>query len=256
MQTLTAEITKNVQIAPNVFNITFAVPQMPNITAGQFCLVAAPRADLPLKRPFAICGATKNTFEICFEVKGAGTAAIAALPAGAAADVILPLGNGFTAAPNSRILLVGGGMGAAPLLSALRLISNVEFYAALGCRNAAHALFIDEFTQKCRQTRLFSDDGTIGTRGFVTDNVREYAEKIRANAVFACGPAPMYKALAAQMQGSGTPVFVSLEERMGCGIGACLVCVCKTKPQNAAAPHHKRVCADGPVFNLSEVILP
>jgi dihydroorotate dehydrogenase electron transfer subunit len=170
------------------------------------------------------------------------------------------LGRGFEIKSKSkyrRVALVGGGVGVAPLLSffesgALPLLdtpkdSGIEFSAFLGFSSANKAILIEEFKAVCKRVEIATDDGSMGVKEFVTDLFVKNLAAVKPDAVFACGPKPMLKALA--HANISVPVFVSCEEKMACGFGVCMVCVCQT------ADGYKRVCNDGPVFNIKELTL-
>ena len=161
-----------------------------------------------------------------------------------------PLGHGFDVS-GSRLLLIGGGIGAPPLLYAARKAAG-SVAAVLGFRTAGCVILQDEFKSTCDTVCLTTDDGTAGEHGFVTDVSKRLLEENRFDAVLACGPKPMLKAVAALTREYDVSCQVSLEERMGCGVGACLVCACKTVKDGSE--HMSRVCRDGPVFNAREVV--
>nr|MCR4926237.1 dihydroorotate dehydrogenase electron transfer subunit [Clostridiales bacterium] len=159
-----------------------------------------------------------------------------------------PLGSDFKEEmSDEKCVVIGGGIGVPPMLGISDMFENVD--AILGFRSAENAILISDFNENCNNVFLTSDDGTIGYHGFVTDVLKDKIEQYEV--VFACGPKPMLKAVADIAKQNSKPCFVSLEERMGCGIGACLVCACKTKEKDGE--HYRHVCKDGPIFNAEEV---
>ena len=206
-----------------------------------------------LRRPFAICGfdKTESTVDFAFFTKGGGTLALSKLKVGETVDVLLPLGNGF---PDNydgeKVMLIGGGIGVFPLLPC---IAKTQAYTFLGFRSASHAILVDEFRVGSKELYLASDDGTIGTKGYITDLARKEFDAIKPKAIFCCGPHAMFKAVKRVFEGIDVPIYVSTEERMGCGFG---VCMCCSQPvgTEGKTENKLRVCLEGPVFMLEEVI--
>ena len=217
---------------------------------GQFLHIKCGHSHL-LRRPISICNwsAQRDLIRLVFEVRGEGTAWLARRQVGDSLDVLGPLGNGFSVRPNGKYLLVGGGIGTPPLLGCA-IQGSRNCAAVLGFRSARQAMLLAEFGQACSGgVRLATDDGSLGHHGFVDGLVRQELEQHRDyEGVLACGPRPMLKSVAAVCAQAGVPCQVSLEERMGCGVGACLVCACKNKDG-----HYVHVCKDGPVFPAEEV---
>ncbi|MBQ5930049.1 MAG: dihydroorotate dehydrogenase electron transfer subunit, partial [Clostridia bacterium] len=172
--------------------------------------------------------------------------------AGTRLNVLMPLGNGFfVEETEQKIALVGGGVGVFPLISVLRAYKDTKDVAAyIGYRNQGAVCGVEEFA-KAQKFIAVTDDGSYGAQ---MNAVQAFAADLekgnRPDVVLACGPTPMLRALKALTEKENLPCYVSLEERMGCGIGACLVCVCDQTNGKRA-----RVCKDGPVFNAEEVVL-
>ena len=205
---------------------------------------------LLLRRPISVCdwSVEEDTLRLVFEVRGEGTLWLSRRKAGDSLDVLGPLGHGFDTAPEGRYLLVGGGIGVPPMLGCARH-GGKDSTAILGFRSGEHAMLLDDFSAACSNVLIATDDGSMGRHGFVDALVREELEKDRNyTAVLACGPKPMLRAVARAAEEAGLPCQVSMEERMGCGVGACLVCACKTK-----GGHYRHACKDGPVFDAREV---
>ena len=193
---------------------------------------------------------SEDTAALIFEVRGEGTRWLSQRKVGDKLDVLGPLGNGFDVSDGGRYLLVGGGIGVPPLME-YGESPRWSKVAVLGFRTGDKAFpaVVSRFEENCEQTYLCTDDGTLGRRGFVDGQVREILEKDNSfTAVLACGPKPMLKNVAAVAAQFGVPCQVSMEERMACGVGACLGCA--TPMADGTMKH---VCKDGPVFNAEEV---
>ncbi len=199
-----------------------------------------------LRRPFSLCDWDEDTLTILYKTVGAGTEAMARLTPGRTLDLLCGLGNGFdTGGPEQRPLLLGGGAGIAPLyaLAKVLLKQGKRAQAALGFNTAKDAFYQAEFEALGLPVRVVTADGTLGARGFVSDVMAQ----LDCDYFYACGPMPMYHAIERVAKCSGQ---YSLEERMGCGFGACMGCSCQT----TSGP--KRVCKDGPVFRREEIVWP
>ena len=250
MREITAVVLENKQIAENIYSLTFSTEEEIKVRPGQFAMIGV--STYPLRRPIAVCKAEGERITVCYQLKGKGTKALAAnYKQGERLSVLMPLGNGFYVEEGEqRIALVGGGVGIFPLISVLRAYAEEkEIYSYMGFRNR-RALCMEYELSRGKQLTLATDDGSFGYHGTAVQAFMEDLEKVRPDVVLACGPTPMLRALKNAMTGRGVPVYVSLEERMGCGIGACLVCVCEQTDGKRA-----RVCKDGPVFEMNEVVL-
>lgn len=251
MREYTAKIVENIPIAENIHSLTFELPEEPEVRAGQFAELSVGGSHL-LRRPLAVCRAEGKKITVCFQIKGEGTKLLALKKAGETLNVLMPLGNGFFVAENEKkVALVGGGVGIFPMISVLReYAGKKELSAYIGFRNRGAVCGMEDLK---RADRLLSvtDDGSFGEKmNAVQAFVRDLGAGYRPDVVLSCGPLPMLRALKEALDGKNIPCFVSLEERMGCGIGACLVCVC-----NLTNGEHARVCKDGPVFDIRNVIL-
>jgi len=218
--------------------------------AGQFLHVKCGDAHL-LRRPISVAlwmeDEPEDTVALSFEVRGEGTRWLSERAPGDQLDVLGPLGNGFTMG-RGRYLLVGGGIGVPPLLGCAGR-GGEQTTAVLGFRSKDRAILVDRFEECCRDVLVCTDDGSLGKKEFVDGLVREELEKHGDYAgVLACGPTPMLRAVARAAAKYHIPCQVSMEERMACGVGACLVCACKMKDG-----HYRHVCKDGPVFDAQEV---
>ncbi|MCJ7764035.1 MAG: dihydroorotate dehydrogenase electron transfer subunit, partial [Dehalococcoidales bacterium] len=206
--------------------------------------------DNLLRRPFSIhqVNDDKTSITLLFSVVGKGTQWLSQCQLGDELDVLGPLGNGFYINSTSRnLLLVGGGIGIAPLpfLARVAMERNCSVTMLLGASTAAQ-LCPNHLLPSAVECITTTDDGTMGGKGFITDLLPKYID--RADQIFACGPSPMYRAMAKMPELKGKPVQVSLEARMGCGFGLCYGCTVKTKAGL------KQICKDGPVFELDEIL--
>lgn len=251
MKDYIATIIKNEKIAENIHAVTFDLGESPKVRCGQFGNIAVGGTHL-LRRPIAICKTEGNTVTFCYQIKGEGTQKLKTLEAGTRVNVLLPLGNGFyVEEEEKKVALVGGGVGVFPLISVLRQYQGEKEIAAyIGYRNKGAVCGVDEFERATKFVAV-TDDGSYGEK---MNAVQAFEKDLwagnRPDVVLACGPTPMLRALKTLVEREELTCYVSLEERMGCGIGACLVCVCdKTDGKKA------RVCKDGPVFNAKEVVL-
>ena len=251
MRDYQAKVVENKQIATGICSITFDLGEEATIRAGQFGDILVGGTHL-LRRPIAICKVEGSLVTFCYQVKGEGTQKLQNVEAGTTLSVLLPLGNGFFIEEGEKkVALVGGGVGVFPLISVLREYKgSKEISAYIGYRNAGAVCGVEEF-EKADKFVAVTDDGSYGEK---MNSVQAFEKDLlagnRPDVVLACGPTPMLRALKALVEREGLTCFVSLEERMGCGIGACLVCVC-----NLTNGEHARVCKDGPVFNAKDVVL-
>ena len=241
-------------IARDVFDYVVACPDIASQShAGQFVHIRV--AGHTLRRPISICEVNreKGTLRLVFEVRGSGTEAMSMLSVGDLMDVMGPLGNGFTLlSPDSRAIVVGGGIGTPPMLETAKHYAE-NCTAILGFRDAAHVILDEDFDACGCDVRLATDDGSKGHHGFVTDLLRQRLEEGGADIIYACGRKGMLQAVAAIAEEFGVRCEVSLEERMACGIGACLGCATPIRTADGGMTY-KHVCKDGPVFDAKEVI--
>ena len=223
------------------------------LRGGQFLHIKCGE-DQILRRPISVAipgqDEPEDLVTLIFEVRGVGTKWLSQRKAGDKLDVIGPLGNGFDVSKEGRYLLAGGGIGVPPLIEYGESLKWPRT-AVLGFRtkDKAFPAIVSRFKEHCGETYICTDDGTLGRHGFVDSQVRDILAKDNCfTAVLACGPKPMLKSVAKAAAEFGIPCQVSMEERMGCGVGACLVCATPMKDGSV-----KHVCKDGPVFNTEEV---
>ena len=251
MKDYIASIVKNEKIAENVYAVTFLLDEDIAVRPGQFGNISVGGTHL-LRRPIAICKTDGREVTFCYQVKGEGTQKLKSMVAGTRLNVLMPLGNGFfVEEEEKKIALVGGGVGVFPLISVLREYYGEKIISAyIGYRNKDAVCGVEEFAKATRFVGV-TDDGSYGEQMNAVQAFEEdLAKGNRPDVVLACGPTPMLRALKRVVERENLSCYVSLEERMGCGIGACLVCVC-----DMTSGKHARVCKDGPVFNAKDVVL-
>ena len=233
-----------------LIRLTYDNP-LPEMLPGQFVEVRIDGSPSTfLRRPISINYVDRSLNELWLLVAtvGEGTKALARLQAGDLLNCVLPLGNGFTPAkPGEKVLLIGGGVGVAPLLymGAEMQKSGIEPTFLLGAKTAQDLLMLDEF-KKFGRVYMTTEDGSAGEQGFVTNHSILTQESF--DRISTCGPTPMMKAVARLAKEKGIDCEVSLENLMACGLGACLCCVEKTTEGNVC------VCKDGPVFNIQSLL--
>lgn len=245
------------EIAESIFRLTVEGDIALATVPGQFVHIkTGGQAGPLLRRPISICSIDRENsqFTMIYRASGQGTSLLSEAGKGAGIDILGPLGNGFPveeAAPGSTALLVGGGIGVPPLYELSRQLTErgVNVIHVLGFQTSSVVFYEKEFSLY-GPTYIATVDGSYGAKGFVTDIIA--SRQLEFDTLFACGPVPMLKALEA-----GFPdkkAFLSLEERMGCGIGACFACVCRVQ-EDPSGHSYRKVCSDGPVFRAGEVVL-
>ena len=258
MREVSVTVTGNVRIADGIYQMSFAAATpVEGLHAGRFINVSLGRADMLLKRPFGLFdfSADGKNFSICYQVVGDGTREMTTWQVGKEVIVTAPLGNGFVLDGQKNVVLIGGGVGIFPLHSLRCSYPDCNYSAFVGFRNKNVACHVDAFSSFAK-TYFTTDDGSFGEHGNAVDLYLRHADEVAADVILVCGPTVMLKAVKSKFQENGiaTKTYVSTEERMGCGVGACLVCVCGKK--DASGDVKKvRVCHDGPVFDLQEVEL-
>ena len=242
------------QLTQDIFDFTLSVGSMAEqILPGQFAHVYVPSKTL--RRPISICDAdpSAQTMRMVFQIRGDGTDILSKTQEGASLDILFPLGHGFQLGDTSRrAVFIGGGIGVPPLLFAARQY-GAGARVILGFHSRDAVILTEDFSSAGCRTVLCTDDGTAGRKGFVTAALEDTLASEPADILFACGPLPMLKGVAGIAGRLGIPCQVSLEERMACGVGACLGCAVKTTRPDAAGGY-SHVCKDGPVFDAQEVV--
>lgn len=248
-------ICEATEIADNVYDMVVLCPEVAQCAkAGQFVHIKI--KGFSLRRPISIASidAKNGTIRIVFEVRGEGTLSLSKIKSGEKLDLIGPLGDGVFRLLESgkKAICIGGGIGVPPML-ALAEHYKSDATAICGFRNASHIILKTDFDKTGANTIICTDDGSSGRKGFVTEALLECIAIEKPDIIYACGPKPMLKAIICIADENNIDCQVSLEERMGCGVGACLVCACKTVKDGKEFMAH--VCKDGPVFDSKEVVL-
>ena len=261
---VTAVVTAQKEIAPDIFDMWLKTELATDAVPGQFIAVYPKNESTLLPRPISICEVNKEEgmLRIVYRIAGKGTKEFSAYKEGDTTEILGVLGNGFpvdkgVSADNSagkKVFLMGGGIGIPPMLELAKELSKngsaTEINIIVGYRDSK--LFLKEDLEKYGNVYVATEDGSVGTKGNVMNAIEENG--LQADVIFACGPMPMLRAIKGYAEEKGIEAYISLEERMACGVGACLGCVCKTKNKD----HHShvnntRICTDGPVFEAGEV---
>ena len=246
-------ITSMVKVTDGIYSMWIKDKDLAcNAKPGQFVSLYCKEGSQLLPRPISICEIDREneTLRLVYRVVGKGTKEFSKMNAGDTISVMGPLGNGFTL-EGKKAILIGGGIGIPPMLELAKSL-DCEVQVVLGYRN--NDLFLkDEFTSYGKVI-VSTEDGSVGTKGNVIDAIRE--NDVQGDIIFACGPTPMLRGVKAYAQEKGLKAQLSLEEKMACGIGACLACVCQSKEVDSHTHvKNKRICKDGPVFYAEEVEL-
>lgn len=242
--------------------LAYAPEDLPEeVRPGQFAGLYPARGDLLLMRPISICrwDSERGALRFVYRAAGKGTRSFTGLKAGDTMDMLGILGKGYSidALSGKRVLLLGGGIGVPPMLELAAALdrtkdAGTKVTAVMGYRN--NELFLKEEMEAFADVYVATEDGSAGTKGNVLDAVRE--KGLEADVLCACGPLPMLRAIKHFAQEKNIPAYLSLEERMACGVGVCLGCVAKTKKVDShSRVHNARVCVEGPVFLAEDVDL-
>lgn len=251
----TAVIVEQKEIATDIYSMWLQTERIAqDAVPGQFLSLYSNDESRMLPRPISICEVDKEQgrIRLVYRVAGKGTAEFSGFGAGEKLEVVGPLGNGFPLDRGYRkVFLIGGGIGVPPMVELSKQLPG-EKQIVVGYRNSQ--LFLREELEANGTVCIATEDGSVGTKGNVLDAIRENG--LTADAIFACGPTPMLRALKAFAAEQGMDCFLSLEERMACGVGACLACVCKSMDVDEHTNvNNKRICKDGPVFAAEEIEL-
>lgn len=242
------KIVENLKLCEDVYEMIIEGPQIAKeAKPGQFLHIKVNRGfGVLLRRPFSISRIYRDegNLSLIYQVIGKGTSEMTSFKKNEYLDVMGPLGNGFPLIYGKRCAVIGGGMGIAPLVELASSLKGCDAY--LGFRNNTFKL--TEFGKVCKELFVATEDGSMGSKGYVTDLIKDIK---KYDIVYTCGPKSMMKKVKELCEASSVRCFVSIEERMGCGIGACLVCACKIK--EGETWHYRKVCTDGPVFEAGEV---
>ncbi|HWR40319.1 MAG TPA: dihydroorotate dehydrogenase electron transfer subunit [Patescibacteria group bacterium] len=247
-----ARVVSQVSLSDEVRRLTLAAPgTAAALRPGQFVhLKIADSYEPLLRRPFSVTAAdpAAGTLEIIYRIVGKGTGLMAAMTAGDGVNCLGPLGNGFTP-QGQRPLLVGGGMGLAPLLMLAGALCPRPVTVLMGGRDHRELFWTDLFAGVCHNTHITTDDGSMGRQGLTVDLLPELLAQNHFDMIYSCGPQPMLAAVARIAALRQIPCQVSLEDYMACGLGACLSCTCA-----GTDGKRRKVCTDGPVFWAGEVL--
>lgn len=249
-----ATVSETDELAPGIHRLRCQCADLPPIAPGQFVFARIGEGIAPLlRRPFGVHHVDGDTLELLFDVVGAGTRHLARLAPGDRLDLLLPLGRGWPEPPGDGPppVLVAGGLGLPPLhfLAGRLHAAGRPFHFVYGAANAERLVLRDAIAALCPTAVFCTDDGSAGVHGMVTANLPPAAE---ATTYYACGPTPMMRALARQVLAAGHRCWVSLEERMACGVGVCMGCTCRTRDAEGRE-QAERACVEGPVFDAGEL---
>lgn len=249
------KVEKNIPAAKNIFILELSSEkELPFITCGQFLNLQIPDGRFLLKRPFGVAKSDKNSITLVIAKTGKGTDVLSRVKAGTELAATLPLGNGFTLKEHHKnVMIIAGGVGCAPLLPVLAQYPDRKFKVFLGYPSKDSVVLDKEFAALA-ETVVCTDDGSCGVQGFPTDSAKLCSDSSgKPDVILACGPHQMLKSVQKLCTMCGIEGYISTEARMGCGIGACLVCTCAVK--NGDEEKNVRVCKDGPVFDVKELVL-
>ena len=262
------EISRNEEIQEDCFLMKVKVASsFENPLPGQFVMIRIAGLNDPfLSRPISIYSFSRGknycSLEFLYRVVGKGTQILAGLIKGSQVEINGPLGNGFEIQTvKNNIVFIAGGIGIAPLSLLIEILcrradwspSSMTVY--LGFQGVSAVVGLDKLKKLCRNITVCTDDGTLGTKGFVTHIFKKDMKKFLPDntSIYACGPKEMLKSLSKILNTKKIDCQISLEERMACGTGACMGCSVAVKDGKGELSY-KRVCADGPVFNLADII--
>lgn len=243
-------IIRQEEIADEIYSMWLRTEQIAaSAKAGQFVSVYSNDGSRLLPRPISICEIDKDdsAIRLVYRVAGKGTDEFSKLRTGGQLKLVGPLGNGFPI-KEKKAFLIGGGIGIPPMMELAKEL-DCEKQIVLGYRDD---LFLYDEFRKLGKVYVATEDGSFGTEGNVIDAIKENG--LDADIIYACGPTPMLRALKEYAAKENIECWISMEEKMACGIGACLGCVCKSKNKDSHSHvNNKRICKDGPVFRAEEV---
>ena len=256
---ISAEVISQKMISEGIMDLTLKCSIAEDANAGQFIGIYPKNKSTLLPRPISICDydKSKETLRIVYRIVGTGTAEFSLYGEGDYVDVLGILGNGFPVAEaaGKKVLIIGGGIGIPPLLGLAKTLSDsdnspAEINMVMGYRNSD--TFLADELKKYGNLYIATEDGSEGTKGNVIDACHK--NNIQADVIYACGPMPMLKGIKAFAKEAEAKAYLSLEERMACGVDACLGCICKTKNTDEHSHvNNARICTDGPVFDADDL---
>ena len=263
----TAKVISQEKLAEDILSLWIATDIAKEAVPGQFISVYTKSEARLLPRPISICeigcefgDGSRNALRIVYRIAGDGTREFSTYKAGDEVDILGPLGNGFPLSADDgdtgenterQAILIGGGIGIPPMLELAKQL-KCDKTIVVGYRNAD--MFLDKELAGYGRLVIATDDGSVGTKGNVIDAIKE--QGVTGSVIYACGPTPMLRGVKAYAEEKGIEAYISMEERMACGVGACLGCVCRSvEVDDHSKVNNKRICKDGPVFKASEVEL-
>ena len=249
-----AKVLSRDLLAEGIYDMWLEMPFAKDVVPGQFVGVYPVNKATLLPRPISVCEVDpeRSAIRLVYRVVGSGTAEFSLYQPDDYIMILGPLGNGFPldAAQGKNVVVMGGGIGVPPLLETAKRVKGAKVSAVMGYRNS-ETFLSDEF-EKYADMYVATEDGSVGTKGNVIDAIKE--NNVPCDVIFACGPMPMLRAIKAYAAEIGAKAYLSLEERMACGVGACLGCICKTKEiDEHSHVHNARICTDGPVFDADDL---
>lgn len=238
-----ARVCENIEISNGIFKLAVERAISVKPIPGQFMMLRTTGFEPFLSRPISIHNADGKRLYFVFEVRGEGTRSISRLKKDEEIEILGPLGNGFQIENiKGRVAILTGGMGIAPMNYLAKSLMDCEADLYAGFRNEIYG--VDSIKRYVNNVHISTEDGSVGSKGYVT----EMLNPLEYDVVLCCGPEIMMKKVVQSCNDNNVPVYISMEKHMACGVGACLVCTCKTKEGN------KRTCKDGPVFSGRDVI--
>lgn len=249
-----AKVLSQKMIAPDIYDMRILPDSALKAAAGQFIGIYPGDKSTLLPRPISICEVQGDTLRLVYRVQGKGTKEFSSCREGDTLEILAVLGNGFPVenVEGKKVVLMGGGIGIPPLLELAKELgtAGAEVTAVVGYRD--NNLFLKEDIEKYAKVFTATEDGSAGIKGNVLTVMEK--EQLQADIIMACGPMPMLRAIKKYATEKKIKAYISLEERMACGVGACLGCVCRTKEKDAHSHvNSARICTDGPVFDAEEV---
>ena len=247
-----AVVISQEKLATDIYSMWINTNIAKEAKPGQFISVYTKNEAKLLPRPISICEIDdkKTALRIVYRKAGKGTEEFSKYRSGASVNILGPLGNGFPIC-DEKAILIGGGIGIPPMLELAKALES-EKTIVVGYRNSE--MFLNNDLACDGKLVVATEDGSVGTKGNVIDAIRE--QNVSGSVIYACGPIPMLRGVKEYAKEKGIKAYISMEEKMACGVGACLGCVCKsTNVDDHSKVNNKRICADGPVFNAEDIEL-
>lgn len=251
MKLLQARIRERLRLTNDIYQLRLEAPEITRTAGpGQFIQVRASTGVYPfLNRPLSIAGVDTDRLLVVFKIRGRGTRILSEKSEGDAVNLIGPLGRPVPETEGKKIILIGGGLGAAPL----RFLAQVaaprnQIFFILGAKIEREIILVEDIKRFATELIVTTEDGSSGYKGLATDRLKDMLSRVEPDSIFTCGPEGMLRAV--KTGAGGLPSFGFFEGRMGCGYGLCMGCAIKMKTGG-----YRRVCQDGPVFDLSAVKL-